>query len=377
MRIVFLLYRLDVGGLETVVVNLINRLPPAHFEYHIIALTQCGAFKKRIQHPQVHFHDLNKKAGKDWLVWFRLWQLLKKIKPDLVHTCNIGTLEGVIPAFFAGRPITIHAEHGRDSSDPHGENKTYIRLRKILNPFVDAFVCVSQDLHAWLTQRVSIPETKVHLIINGIDTQHFTPGPTRSPLPHPGFANASDFIIGTVGRLWPIKDQANLVTALASIRHSDPEGFQRCRLVLMGDGPQRQEIESLAHHLNVTDKLWITGWRDDIAQLLRCLDLFVLPSLAEGTPLTILEAMATGLPIIATRVGGVADLLTEGHTGTLVPPGDPNALAQAILTHLHNPAWSQNLGKRGRYHVETHHSLETMVESYRILFQNHLLQKTK
>ncbi|MBF8272642.1 MAG: hypothetical protein HW380_1747 [Magnetococcales bacterium] len=375
-RIVYLLFRLDVGGLETVVVNLINHLPRDRYEHHVIALTQCGTFKQRIQHAGVHFYDLDKKAGKDWLVWFKLLKLLKKIKPDLVHTFNIGTLEGVVPAFFAGRPVTIHAEHGRDTSDPHGENRTYRLLRKILSPLVDVFVCVSRDLQSWLIHRVAIPAAKVHLIINGTDTQRFIPG-AKPPLPPPGFASDSDFVIGSAGRLWPIKDHGNLVTALAKLGQHDPDGFKRCRLILIGDGPKRLEMEQLARHLGVADKLWITGWRDDVAQLLRCLDLFVLPSQAEGTPLTILEAMATGLPVVATRVGGVADLVQEGHTGTLVPPSDPEALAQAILRHLHDPQWSKNLGVAGRKRVMALHSLESMVESYHILFQNHLLQKIK
>ncbi|MBF0348930.1 MAG: TIGR03088 family PEP-CTERM/XrtA system glycosyltransferase [Magnetococcales bacterium] len=375
MRIVYLLYRLDVGGLETVIVNLIDRLPRDSFEHHVIALTQCGTFKNRIRHPRVQFYDLNKKEGKDPWVWFRLWKRLRQIQPDLLHTFNIGTLEGVIPAFFAGRPVTIHAEHGRDSYDPKGEHRTYLLLRRLLSPWVDRFVCVSKDLHTWMVNRVGIPEAKVRLIINGIDTQHFHPGPNPPLLP-PEFTSEHPFIIGTVGRLWPIKDQGNLIRALAHLRHQHPMGFQRCRLILIGDGPNRQELELLAQQSGIADRLWITGWRDDVASLLRCLDLFVLPSLAEGTPLTLLEAMATRLPVIATRVGGVADLIQDTTTGTLVPPSNPEALAAALIQHLDHPSWSQEMGIRGRAWVETHHSVDSMVERYLILFRNALLQKT-
>ncbi len=372
--IAHVLYRLDVGGLETVVVNLMNRLPHDQFEHHVIALTRCGDFKNRVERADVCYYELDKKAGKDWLVWLRLWKLLKKIKPNVVHSCNIATLEGSIPAFFAGRPLVVHAEHGRDSYDPHGENRTYIWLRRLLHPFVDTFVCVSRDLYGWLRDRVGIPERKIRLIVNGIDSQRYTPG-SKISLPCRGFADETSFIIGSVGRLWSIKDPANLVRALAHLGQVDPPGLQRCRLVLVGDGPERQAVEHLAKELGVFDKIWITGWRDDVAQLLRSFNLFVLPSQAEGTPLTILEAMACGLPVVATRVGGVADLVEEGVTGNLVPPQDAEALSQAILRHLQNPRWSHSLGAAARRRVERDYSLDAMVEVYRVLFLNRLLQK--
>ncbi|MBF0421607.1 MAG: TIGR03088 family PEP-CTERM/XrtA system glycosyltransferase [Magnetococcales bacterium] len=376
MRIVHLLYSLDVGGLESVLVSLINHLPWDRFEHHVIALTRCGQLKNRIQRSDVHFYDLEKQHGKDWWVWFRLWKLLRQIRPDLIHSFNIATLEGAVSAFFAGRPVVVHAEHGRDSYDPKGENRTYILLRRILNPLVDTFICVSRDLHSWLRERVHIPERKIRLIVNGIDTQHFAPGSKTLP-PRPGFADEAHFIIGTVGRLWPIKDQANLIRALALMGERDPLALNRSRVVLLGDGPQRRELEQLAQNLGVFDQLWITGWRDDVAQLLHCFDLFVLPSQAEGTPLTILEAMASGLPVVATNVGGVADVIQDEKTGTLVPPQDSEALMEAILRHLHNPHWSRQLGTAARQQVQTRHSLTAMVESYRILFLNRLLQKTE
>ncbi|MBF0109906.1 MAG: TIGR03088 family PEP-CTERM/XrtA system glycosyltransferase [Magnetococcales bacterium] len=378
MRIVHLLHRLDVGGLETVVVNLIDRLPRDRFEHHVVALTRCTSFKNRIDNPQVRFYELNKKEGKDWIVWFNLWKLLRRIQPDLVHTFNIGAIEGVIPAWFAGRPVTIHAEHGRDSSDPDGENKKYIFLRRFLHPWIDRFVAVSRDLDTWLTNRVGIPAAKVRRIENGIDTSLHHPGPRTSlPLDLPPLPAGNRYVIGSVGRLWPIKDQATLVRAMARLGQHDRSLFERCHLVLIGDGPNRGELERLARETGIADRMWITGWRDDVPRLLHCLDLFVLPSLAEGTPLTLLEAMACQKPVIATRVGGVADLLQDGLNGTLVPPADPEALSLAIRRHLDHPAWSQTLANKGRIRVQRHHALDAMVESYRILFQNSLLQKRR
>ena len=369
MLIAHLLYRLDIGGLETVVVNLINHLPAERFHHVVISLTECSDFKKRINHPNVTFYQFDKKEGKDPAVWWRLWRLLQQIKPDILHTCNLATLEGVIPARLAGIPLVIHAEHGRDAYDLDGSNWKYLLLRRLLIPFVDYVVPVSEDLAQWLENRVKVPEGKIKKIINGIDS----PLPprsydSRSPLPDPGFAPAETLIIGTVGRLWPVKDQANLLLAFAHLLTLLDEEKKLLRLVLIGDGPQRAELEALAQELNIHEQLWISGWRDDVAQLLRGVDIFALPSLAEGTPLTILEAMAAGLPVVATQVGGVADLVIDGVTGALVPAADHQALAQALFTYIKDPALAPAQGRAGYERYAQKFTLERMVEQYKDLF---------
>ncbi|MBF0454167.1 MAG: TIGR03088 family PEP-CTERM/XrtA system glycosyltransferase [Magnetococcales bacterium] len=379
MLVAHLLYRLDIGGLETVVVNLINQLPSDRFHHAVISLTDTSDFKNRIHHPHVTFHALHKKPGKDWPVWWRLWRLLRTLQPDILHTCNLAALEGVIPATLARVPVVIHAEHGRDSYDLDGSNPKYLLLRRLLLPLVHTVVPVSADLQQWLQNRVGVPAGKIRTIVNGIQTtlpprtaQH------RHPLPLPKKAEADSFIIGTVGRLWPVKDQANLIRAFAHLLTLvGRDKGEKLRLVLIGDGPQRQELEALACSLNMAQQLWISGWREDVEQLLRGLDLFVLPSLAEGTPLTILEAMAAGLPVVATRVGGVADLVIPEETGTLVEANNPPALAQAIHPYLTDPLLAPTQGEAGRKRFLEQFTLEQMVHQYAHLFASSLLQKTK
>ncbi len=376
MLVAHIIYRLEIGGLETVVVNLVNRLPRDRFRHAIICLTGYGTFRERIDHPDVTFHSLGKVEGKDPKIWFRMWRLLRRLKPDIVHTCNLAAMESVLPAAFAGVPVAIHAEHGRDSYDLDGTNRKYLLLRQLLSPFVDCFVPVSRDLESWLIKRVRVPESKIRLIVNGIDlTRHPPRGGPREPLPREGFAPAGTFVIGTVGRLWPVKDQANLIRAFAHLNRRLARGREILRLVLIGDGPERSSVQRLAEELGVADQMWITGWREDVPALLRGLDLMVNPSKAEGTPLTILEAMAVGLPVVATRVGGVADLVDEGVTGSLAPPGDSEALAWAMVGYLLDPANVVRHGAAGRKRAEELFNLERMVAEYQELFETRLAAK--
>ncbi|MBF0270871.1 MAG: TIGR03088 family PEP-CTERM/XrtA system glycosyltransferase [Magnetococcales bacterium] len=366
MRIAHLVHRLDIGGLETVVANLVNGLPQERFEHAVISLTEITSFRHRIHHPRVTFHALHKKPGKDLAVWVRLWRFLRAWRPDLVHACNLATLEAAIPARLAGVPGFIHAEHGRDTHDPDGTKAKYLLLRRLLTPWVDAFVPVSGDLERWMRHTVKIPPRKIHPILNGV--------PLPPPRPdQPEETRSGPFTIGTVGRMWPIKDHLNLMRAFQRLCQRLPEA--PVRLVIVGDGPERPAVEALAARCHLTDRLQITGWQTDVLPFLHGFDLFVLPSKAEGTPLTLLEAMAVALPVVATRVGGVPDLVIENHTGHLVPPNDPEALAEAMLDYLLHPTQGRLHGLAGRQRVATRFSLEGMIGAYQKLFEGFLVTK--
>ncbi|MBF0181675.1 MAG: TIGR03088 family PEP-CTERM/XrtA system glycosyltransferase [Magnetococcales bacterium] len=357
MRIAHILHRFDIGGLENVVAHLINHLPQDRFDHAIISLTEVTDFKQRVNHPRVTFHALHKKPGKDLAVWFRLWRLLRRLQPDLIHTCNLAAMEAVIPARLAGVGRVIHAEHGRDSYDPHGTNRKYLLLRRLLAPFVDGFVPVSAELATWLIDKVGVPSGKVCFISNGVTLP-------QQNARHP--SASGETIIGTVGRMWSIKDHPNLVHAFFRLSQLAPQ--RPLRLMIVGDGPERPAVQALIDRLGIADRVRITGWRPDARELMANFDLFVLSSQAEGTPLTILEAMAASLPVVATRVGGVPDLVVDGQTGALVPPGDAEALARAMLPYL-DPELAARHGAAGRARIAEQFSLTAMVEAYRRLFE--------
>ncbi|MBF0628812.1 MAG: TIGR03088 family PEP-CTERM/XrtA system glycosyltransferase [Magnetococcales bacterium] len=367
-RIAHLVYRFDIGGLESVVARLIDHLPHDRFDHAVISLTEITDFRHRIHHPRVAFHALHKREGQDPAVWWRLWKFLRSWRPDLVHACNLATLEGAVPTRLAGVKRFVHAEHGRDTHDPDGTNRKYLLLRRLLTPWVDRFVPVSRDLAQWMETTVHIPAAKIHPILNGVALP--APGPAR-PAPDP----ARPFLIGTVGRLWPIKDHVNLIHAFHALRQRLPD--RAMQLMIVGDGPERTRVETLAARLDLTDALRITGWQNDITPFLQQFDLFVLPSKAEGTPLTILEAMAMALPVVATRVGGVPDLVVAGATGQLVPPEDPQALADAMLDYLLHPARLNAHGTAGRARIATDFSMTHMVAHYQTLFESLLVTKNQ
>lgn len=374
--VVHIIYRLDVGGLETVLINVINHTPVSRYHHVIICLTEYSEFRRRIQQEGVEIHALNKRPGKDLGVYVRLWRLLRRLKPDIVHTYNVATIDCQVAAAAAGVRRRVHAEHGRDVFDLHGENKRYILLRRLLQPLIDKIIPVSRDLENWLIARVGMPGRKVHRIYNGIDTDGFRPrSKEKEMLPIEGFSDASSFVIGTVGRLHAVKDHVTLVKAFLRLVEMVSGGRERLRLVIAGDGPLHQEILTLIESSGFADIVWLTGERNDVANLMRGFDVFVLTSLAEGIPLTVLEAMSCALPVVATRVGGLPELVEEGMTGRLVAVSDPTSLSEALRSYIDEPLLIERHGRAGRRRVEEQFSVQTMTEQYLAVYDELLRAK--
>lgn len=365
--IVHVIYRLAVGGLENGLVNLINRMPPERYRHAIVSLTELSDFQQRIQRPDVRCYALHKRPGNDVRMLWRLWHLFRELRPDIVHSRNLAALDAQLPAWLAGVPVRIHGEHGRDVHDLDGGSRKYQWIRKLYRPLVHRYVALSQDLADYLRGPIGVPESRLRLICNGVDTERFLPrtGP-RECLPA-GFADAGDVILGSVGRLERVKDQLTLVKAFIELRRRVPNG-ERLRLILVGDGALRAPIEALLAEAAVAHQVWLAGARDDVPQLLAAMDLFVLPSLAEGISNTILEAMACGVPVVATRVGGNAELVVEGETGRLVERDDPSAMAGVLADYVEQEALRRQQGRTARLRVERHFSIADMVQRYTALY---------
>ena len=201
-----------------------------------------------------------------------------------------------------------------------------------------------------------------------MDTRRFRPVSARQAVAGCPFDDPDVVIVGTVGRLQTVKDQVNLVRAVAIARGQGDAGA-RLRLVIAGDGPQRADVEAEILAAGIGDITWLAGPRSDVPELMRALDVFALPSRAEGISNTILEAMASGLPVVATEVGGNAELVAAGETGMLVPAQDPQAMAQALLRYTSDAALRQIHSSAGRHRVEAEFSLDGMVERYGRLYQ--------
>ena len=363
--IAHVIFSLGVGGLENGVVNLINTMPEENYRHAIICIKNATDFRQRIKKQNVAIYELHKQEGHDFGAYLRMYRLLKQIKPAIVHTRNLAAIEYQLPAWLAGVKHRVHGEHGWDVFDPDGNNKKYQQLRRFLSPLIDKFIPLSQHLEDYLRKKVGINPDKIVRICNGVDTKKFYPVSQKTSLPGCDLPFNSEFIyIGSVGRMHGVKDQLTLVRAFIRLLEKQPELKANVRLIIIGDGPLRQQAIHLLESKGVAELAWLPGQRNDIADIMRRLDIFVLPSKAEGISNTILEAMATGLPVVATRVGGNPELIDDGETGRLVEKENNGDMAEALLDYVGNPEKRQRHGANGLEKVRRQYALEVMVNHY-------------
>lgn len=362
----------SIGGLENGLVNLLNRMPAQRWRHAVVSLTRVsGSFAERVQRADVHFIELDKRPGHLVRDYPRLHRLFRQLRPAVVHTRNLAALEATVPAWAAGVPVRIHGEHGWNREDPDGRRRRYRYVRRLYRPFVHRYVALSCHLEEYLERQVGVPAGRISQIYNGVDTERFRPAQARQPIAGCPFNDPADFVVGWIGRMDPVKDLPTLLQAFA--RACQRTGAQaRLRLVLVGDGPARASVAQLAEALGLRGHVWFAGERADIADVMRGLDCFALPSLGEGISNTLLEAMASRLPIVATRVGGNGELIEPGMTGLLVPPGDVEALTEALLGHFGDRARARRQAKAARRVAEARFSLARMVSDYCSLYESAL-----
>ncbi len=366
-------FRFDYGGLENGLVNLINRMPPEACRHAVIALTECTEFAGRLERPDVSVHSLGKRPGKDPAAYVRLFRLLRELRPAILHTRNIGTLDCAPIARLAGVGVCVHGEHGWDTHDPEGKNPKYRRLRRLVNPLVRRFITVSEELREWLADTVGIDAAKIVRICNGVDTERFSPRGADSRHPEVRRHLPDDaVIVGSVLRFNEIKDPMNLVEAFIGAKSREDSAGPPLCLLMVGDGPLREAAAARLAEAGVADCAWLPGSRDDVPELLRAMDLFVLGSRREGISNTLLEAMASGLPLIATDTGGNRELVAPGRNGLLVPPGDSAALGEAIRRVATKGDLRRQMAESARADAVGGFSLDGMVENYWRVYQDAL-----
>jgi sugar transferase (PEP-CTERM/EpsH1 system associated) len=317
---------------------------------------------------------LGKPPGHGFWLYPQLYKLFRRLRPAIVHSRNLAALEVQLPAWAAGVPVRIHGEHGRDVSDLDGSNRAHQRVRRFYRPFISHYIALSRDLAEYLKQAVHVPARRISQLYNGVDTERFRPAPGGpSPISGCPFDPAQQWLIGTVGRMATVKDQTMLARAFVLALRQAPELQGRLRLVMVGEGPLRAQAQTLLDEAGLAHLAWLPGERHDVADIMRGLHCFALPSLAEGISNTILEAMASGLPVIATAVGGNADLVQQDATGLLLPATDECAMAAAILSLARQPQRAAELGLAGRARVQASFSLAAMVSTYQGIYAQELL----
>lgn len=372
VHVAHVLHSFRIGGLENGVVNLINNLPRDQYRHSIICVTDfCPEYFTRINSDNCQIYSLNKPPGKGlgWL--WRCWRLFRKIKPDVIHSRNLSALESQLAQMLTGARHTVHGEHGWDVNDLAGANQKNQRIKRFFKPFVDQYIALSKEGERYLVDKIGIRQSKVTRICNGVDINKFDPAkpnPLPSGMPEQISTAEKKLVFGTVGRATKVKNQMYLLDAFIELANAHPAA--PVFLIVVGDGPELASLQQRADSAGVIDKVWFPGSRNDVDLLLAQMDVFVLPSLAEGISNVFLEAMAAGLPVIATNVGGNSDLMLPEHAKShLIPLDNIASLTAAMQQYVDNYEKLAEDSKAVRQHCVNCFSIQTMVEKYHHVYQ--------
>jgi glycosyltransferase involved in cell wall biosynthesis len=338
-----------MGGMEKLLVEFARHADRSRFDLQFVSLAGRGVAADEIERLGWPITDLQTVPGLHPKLFLRLARLFRSLKADVVHTHSTRPLIYCGPAACIARVgRVIHTRHGQR----YGAGRKETAAFRAASYTTNWVVCVSHD-SARLTAAEGVSSRRIKTVWNGIDIDRFRL--TEPKQRGPAIA---------VGRLSPEKDFATLVRAAAIVARSDPS----FHLEIAGGGPCAEELKRLIHDIKVGESVQLVGQVTDIPALLKRASIFALSSLTEGVSLTILEAMATGLPVAATNVGGNPEVVTDGVTGLLVPPGDPVAMAEALLQLWQNPKLRVLMGKAGRERVETNFNAREMVRAYEGLY---------
>jgi glycosyltransferase involved in cell wall biosynthesis len=305
----------------------------------------------------------------------KLFRLIRQERPHIVHTHTAKAgFVGRLAARLAGVPIILHTYHGHVLHGYYSPFKTWLlrRMEQVLCYFTDCVIAVSMQVKQDLVSYgVASPE-KITVIPLGFDLEPFLScqkyrGELRREL---GLSEAFQ-LVGIVGRVFPIKNHRLFLDAAARVLAGEPTA----RFIIVGDGVLRSEMERYARELGIVDKVIFTGWRTDLPRIYADLNALVISSDNEGTPVSVIEAMASGVPVVGTKVGGVPDLITDGETGYLVPPRDPDVLASAILRLIRGSETTSFMSQAARSMVIQRYTVRRLISDMEGLYQNLLLKK--
>jgi sugar transferase (PEP-CTERM/EpsH1 system associated) len=357
-RVIHVAQNLDMGGLERLLVQFARRIDRTRFDLHFVLLGEAGLLADEVRAAGWPVTALHQGEGFRPLLYARLAWLFVREQAEVVHTHDERPLIYAAPAARLARVRrVIHTRHR--GADPE-LNPRQAALLRFASARVDAFVCVSAAA-AEASRKLGVPGKSVRVLLNGIDLETFRPAGADQSITSDYAATGPTVI---VARLTPEKDLATLLEAVALVVRRVPT----FRLLIAGDGPCRADLEAQAARLGLAEHVVFLGIVRDIPPLLAGARLFVLSSRSEGISLTLLEAMASGLPIVATRVGGNPEVVADGVTGLLVPSGNPAALAKTIVALYLEPRLAAEMGRAGRERVEEHFDLARMIRAYEKLY---------
>jgi glycosyltransferase involved in cell wall biosynthesis len=360
-RILQVVLSLDTGGTERLVVDICTRLQ-RRFAMSVCCLDAPGALAADLTDKGIEVVAFHRPAGFRPSLGYRIAKVAERIGANIIHCHQYSPfVYGTIAALLRPGLKLVFTEHGRLCDRPPSFK------RRVVNPVLarlpGSLHSVSRALRDSMVAE-GFPRERIAVIHNGID-----PGPLPTPADRRNLRRKlwipeDAFVIGTVARLDPVKNLTSLIEAFASVRSSS----RHAMLVIVGDGEEREMLESFAGDLGVLKAVRFLGARPDARRILPAFDVYANSSISEGVSLTILEAMAAGLPVVATRVGGTPEVIENGATGVLVPPRHPARMADALLALSWSGEYRRGLGCGARRSVEARFALDTMVERYAVVY---------
>jgi sugar transferase (PEP-CTERM/EpsH1 system associated) len=363
LRVLHVLDHLDTGGTEYGVLKIMNGLSQTQFDSRICVMR--GSNTELVNSCALHgrvFHAGGAATGSQ-LGIFRLRRIFQVWRPHIVHSRNWGAIEAIPAARLSGVPVAIHSEHGYELDMLKGLPLRRRLLRRGFYQMADAIFAVTRDLSSYHEQQVGWNGGRISTIYNGVDTSRFAPRPVERRLVREQLSLPERrFVIGVVGRLVPIKSYPTLLKAAVQLI----EGGCDLSVLIIGAGPERKVLEQEASQLG--DRAIFLGERNDLPALYNAMDVFAQTSLCEGMSNTLLEAMASGLPAVATRVGGNPELVKDEETGLSFPPGDVSSLVAKLALLANSPSLCQKLGESARQRALADFGLSQMLAAYERLY---------
>ena len=362
-----LLHTLHVGGAEILVARLARRMRD-RCRFVFACLEERGTLGEELHREGFPVEVLGRRPGLDLRCARRLARFLRQERVDILHAHQYTPFFYAIAGRFPFRtPPILFTEHGRHQPDyPRRKRMLFNRLMLRRR---DRVVAVGKAVRQALIVNEGIPDKRIEVIYNGIDADQFSGQPgDRAAVRRELGLEMSGPVILQVARLDYLKDHATAVRSMARVVLENPSA----RLLLVGEGPEERSIRAQAEQLGLGPSILFLGLRKDVARLLQAADLFLLSSISEGIPLTVIEAMCARLPVVCTDVGGTGEVIIDGQTGFLTPAGDDTALAGAILRLLGDPSLRSRLGENGRLRARELFSEEQMAERYLALYQEML-----